>query len=137
MDKSYFVGKLCSVFTTPTNRDFKLENPKTFPEPIYQYFIGVVEAIDTEGIFLTQASTGCKSYFNLNNIIGICEEQVISEADPEFEEVTGKFKEAKKDALKKLKVHKKEDTPTEKYVDASSLKDLIEKAENCVAGEVK
>ena len=50
---NYFKGKVCTVFTNGTNRNFKEENPKTVVEHNLLYFMGVVEEIDEMGILLT------------------------------------------------------------------------------------
>lgn len=79
----YFVGKVCSVFTNTINRDFHKENPKNFVQQNVNYFVGVVENIDSQGVMITQLQTGFKSYFFLNNIVAICEEEVL---DPSKEQ---------------------------------------------------
>ena len=71
MDLNYFKGKVCSILTTPIQR--KLSNK----EEEIQYFVGVIEEITKEGVFMTQIATGLKGYFNINNIIGIFEEEVL------------------------------------------------------------
>jgi hypothetical protein len=71
MDLNYFKGKVCSILTTPIQR--KLINK----EEEIQYFVGVIEEITKEGVFMTQIATGLKGYFNINNIIGIFEEEVL------------------------------------------------------------
>ena len=68
---------MCTIFTTPTNRNFKDENPKTFVEQSYFYFLGVIEAIDDDGILVTQNETGLKSYFFKHSIVGISEEEIL------------------------------------------------------------
>lgn len=81
MNLTYFKGKVCSIFTVQTQR--KMKNA----EEEFQYFVGVVESIDSYGIFITQISTGLKSYFYANNIVGICEEEVLDPKDPNDSEI--------------------------------------------------
>lgn len=71
MNLNEFKGKVCSILTTPIQR--KLNNK----EEEIQYFVGVIEEITKDGVFMTQIATGLKGYFNLNNIIGIFEEEVL------------------------------------------------------------
>lgn len=79
----YFVGKVCSIFTNTINRDFHKENPKNFVQQNVNYFVGVVEDINSQGVMMVQLQTGFKSYFFLNNIVAICEEEVL---DPSKEQ---------------------------------------------------
>jgi hypothetical protein len=66
----HFVGKICSVFTCPVNRQLDQSE-------IHTYFLGVVEAVDEKGILLNQIGTYQKSYFFFPNIVGIAEEKVL------------------------------------------------------------
>ena len=49
----YFIGKICTIFTMPINRNFKEENPNTFIEQPYHYFLGVIEKITLEKVNAT------------------------------------------------------------------------------------
>jgi hypothetical protein len=80
---NYFVGRICTVFTTPINRNFKEENPATYPQQLVVYFTGVVDAVDDTGITLSQLDNGLKSYFFRSHIIGIAEEEVLDPSKPE------------------------------------------------------
>lgn len=66
----YFKGKVCTIFTTQINKDLS-EKEANF------YFLGIIEAVDNEGLLITQLSDNLKSYFFKDKIIGICEEKVI------------------------------------------------------------
>ena len=85
----YFVGKICTVLTGPLNRDFKEENPETYRQQVYQYFLGRVLEVDNNGILMEQILTPerLKSYFNFNNIVGLCEEQSIEANTEENENI--------------------------------------------------
>jgi hypothetical protein len=78
----YFLGKVCTIFTTQINRDFRTENPQKYPMMVYQYFIGYVEAIDDTGVLIKQAATGLKTFLFLDHVVGIAEEEV-EELKPE------------------------------------------------------
>lgn len=88
MKLEYFIGRVCTIFTTPTNRNFKEESPKTYPAPLYQYFTGMVESIDDQGILITQVMSKerQKSYFFIQNVIGIAEEMPLNPEIPEHAE---------------------------------------------------
>ena len=66
----YFVGKICSVFTTRSHRELTAEEA-------CNYFLGVVESIDEYGIFLAQISKGLKVFIMKDQIIAIAEEEVL------------------------------------------------------------
>lgn len=76
----YFIGKPCTIFTVNLNRNFKDENPATFVEQIYNYFFGIVEDADAEGIWIRQISNNKRSFFAKNYIVSIAEETML---DPE------------------------------------------------------
>ena len=112
----YFVGKVCTVFTQPINRDFKTENPQTYPQQLYFYFVGFVESVSETGIMLKQALTGMKTFLFLNHVIGISEEEVLDEKNPKHA--------AQIESFKKQQQQKKSQSP---FIDPDSLSDLVEK----------
>ena len=87
----YFAGKVCSVFTGPLNRDFKLEGAN-YLQQFYHYFLGVVEAIDEQGLLLRQVGSGLKIYFFKQSLIAIAEEEVLDPNKPEDEATIQEFK---------------------------------------------
>lgn len=121
----HFVGKVCTIFTTPTNRNYKEENPQTFPEPMYHYFTGRVEKIDALGILVSQVLTPekCKSYFFMQNLVGIAEEVELSPSNPVHAAEIDKIKKetAKEIASFNAKV---EQTPDSPFVNPESMSDL-------------
>lgn len=104
----YFVGKVCTIFTHPINRNFKEENPQTYPEPVLIYFIGVVESITDNGLLLqqvgnTESKKPLKSYFFLDKIIGIAEEEELSYDDPKDTEIIEHIKKQHQEQEQKMK----------------------------------
>lgn len=87
--QKYFIGKVCTVFTTQINRNFKEENPSRYPVNLYTYFVGFVEDIDEAGILLKQASTGHKTYLFMHNVVAVAEE-VLEEIKPEDIQILNK-----------------------------------------------
>ena len=83
MKLDYFKGKICTIFTNPINRDYQKENPKNFVSVMHVYFMGKVEQIDENGIWLTQISTNLKTFFRMSNVIGIAEEEIVKEEPKE------------------------------------------------------
>jgi hypothetical protein len=83
-----FEGKVCTILTVPTNRNFKEEavamgNPSLYPINLLDHFVGRIVQIDSAGVLLEHPIIGTKSYFRLNHIIGIIEEQELDRNDPE------------------------------------------------------
>lgn len=117
----YFKGKVCTIFTLPINRNYKEENPSTFPSQMYMYFVGLVEDIDEEGILLTQLQTTNKSYWFWDKIIGIAEEEVVDTP----EEVEKLEKIQKEEAEQRAKVQSASASPPSPYVDIEALNSLV------------
>lgn len=122
----YFVGKVCSIFTTETNRDFAKENPNTFLKVVYNYFMGVVESIDDDGIWINQIplENGAKSFFSWKFIVSIAEEPVLNPNDPKNAEIIEQFKALKEDTKKNLAV-KPPEVNANPYFNPDELSDLI------------
>lgn len=103
-----FVGKVCTVLTTTVNK-------VSFSDQQFSdFFTGIIESLDEDGIFSKHHVTGCMSYYSWQYIVGILEEQVISESDIEIPE-------------------KKEEEPplpesSSQYVDIDMLANLTSKA---------
>lgn len=106
---NYFKGKVCSIFTRPTNRNFREENPKTYMEQNVMYFVAVIEDVEDDGIFVTQVQTGLKSYFFLENLVGICEEEVLDPSNEKDAKVISAVKEKDKEIREMMAKYEKED----------------------------
>ena len=118
----YFLGRVCTIFTSPINRDFKQENPKTYPNPLFVYFIGFVEGVSEDGIWVKQLKTNCKSFFFFSHIVGIAEEQVLNPDDEKDMKVIEEFKEAnKKKEIKKME---------SEFIDPDSISSIVGKVKN-------
>lgn len=100
----YFVGKACTIFTTPINRNYKDENPGTFPKQMIVYFTGFVSEIDDSGVWLTNPMTGKQSFWAMTHLVGIAEEEVL---DPKKDAAEiaqmQRVKETAKTQLEKIK----------------------------------
>jgi hypothetical protein len=94
-----FVGKVCTVFTVPINRNFKDENPATFTEQVTNYFTGRVVEVDAEGVVLEQVTPErLRTFFFRNHIVAIAEEQVF---DPQKAKEAEKIRQIKNESVSK------------------------------------
>jgi hypothetical protein len=119
----YFVGKVCTIFTRQINRNYKEENPATFLEQMFHYFVGVVESVDEDGIMTTQVQGGQKSFWFMDNLVGIAEEQVLHPEKAEDAEIIQKYKAMKPETLPESM--KK---PASPFVDPAGLAQLAKQA---------
>lgn len=102
-DLEYFQGRVCTIFTIPTNRDFKSENPNTFPQPVFHYFVGKILEINSHGVTLEQWNNNKKlrSFFFLQHIVGLSEEEILNPNDPKDAKEIDSYKELNKKAPEK------------------------------------
>jgi hypothetical protein len=125
----YFVGKICTIFTVPTNRDFKSENPQTFPQPIFHYFVGKIIEISTRGILIEQWNNEkrLRTFFFIDHIISISEEEILDPSDPKDLKLIEEYKQVNEKTMKKATDHveelkrQKEKTDKNPYVDIGAL----------------
>jgi len=82
-DKKYFLGRVCTILTMPINRDYQAENPASYPQPLLEYFTGIVEHMGDEYIIVRQLGSDLKCMFYTSKIVGICEERTL---DPDVAE---------------------------------------------------
>lgn len=122
----YFKEKICTIFTVPFNRDFKSENPKTFPQPMFHYFVGRVVEIDAKGVWMEQWNSKKKlrSFFFFDHIVSICEEEILNPNDPEDSRIIDDYKKANEIA------HKQENEQENNYIDIDSLSKLASGNQN-------
>jgi hypothetical protein len=117
--KKIFLGKICTIFTSPTNRDYKSENPKTYPKPLYTYFVGLIEDIDDWGIYTAQATTGLPSFFLWTNVVGIAQEELLDPENEKDAEVIENIKSEYKEKIKTIPALK-----DGQYVDIENLDNI-------------
>ena len=95
-----FVGKVCTVLTHPTTRQYpRVPQDKQFDKNLTvehaQYFTGQVTDVDNYGIWLKHLHTKQISFYQFP-IIGIVEEQYITEKDPMMDKIKKDIEKAKK-----------------------------------------
>ncbi len=83
-----FVGHVCTILTTsvckPNFTDVQ------FPD----FFLGIIESIDEDGVFSRHPITGCKNFYSWPHVVGVFQEQVIEQNDPKYEEILKEIKSA-------------------------------------------
>ena len=84
----YFQGKICTIITRETNRNFRdeaiaMKKPEIYPINLMDHFLGRVIYIDTSCIVLEHPIIKTRSYFRSEHIISIIEEQELDQNNPE------------------------------------------------------
>ena len=124
----YFIGRICTIFTVPTNRDFKSENPQTFPQPVFHYFVGRVIEISQKGIFIEQWNNKKKlrTFFFMDHVVSVSEEEVLDPSRPEDMELIEEYKKANQPIRDEAKAESKKnnDESESPYVDIDSLESI-------------
>ena len=117
-----FVGQVCTILTTGVCKNNFTD--AQFPD----FFLGIVESLDEDGVFSKHPMTGCMNYYSWNHIVGIFQEQVIEENDPKFkdivEEIKNKSPEQKPEVFP---VDPKTENP--QFLDAELMANLTKQAQ--------
>lgn len=123
---NYFLDKICTVFTVPTNRDFKSENPQTFPQPVFHYFVGRVVEVNQKGICIEQWNSPKKlrSFFFIDHIVSISEEEILDPTNPKDREIIEEYKKTSETSAKGFET-KAEKPKKDNFLDIESLEGLI------------
>lgn len=86
-----FTGKVCTILTVGVGKN-------NFQDHQFaDFFTGIVDSIDEDGIFTRHHMTGCKNFYAMQYVVGILEEQVISEDNPEYEKIVNEVKKTSDD----------------------------------------
>ena len=122
-----FIGKICTVMTVPINRNFQSENEKTYPEVVYNYFLGRIESVDDDGVLMSQlgGEPPLQSYFFLPHIVSIAQEKEYREENPQDAEMIQQLKQqvdTQMEEHKKAMAAQKEDSGSE--IDPESLMEI-------------
>lgn len=83
-----FKGKVCTILTTT------IAKTNFQDQQFSDFFTGIIELIDEDGILTKHHMTGCINYYNWLHVVGILEEQVVTEDDPKYEEIMREIKNA-------------------------------------------
>lgn len=127
----YFVDKICTVFTIQTNRDFKSENPQTFPQPVFHYFVGKILSVEAKGVMMEQwnGSKKLKTFFFIDHIVSISEEEILDPSNPEDKEVINQYKKINESSMKKANdnietLKKQKESVKSPFIDINSLSEF-------------
>lgn len=90
----YFVGRPCTVFTTPINRNYREENPNNYVKQMINYFVGIVEVADEDGVVLKHLNDPGRTFFLMEHVVGIAEEQVLNPDKEDDRRVIDKLRSA-------------------------------------------
>ena len=118
--QSNFLGKICTILTKPiAQRDFS-------DHQFADFFTGVIDEIDDDGIFTTHTLTGCKNFYKMSEVIGIIEEQVLNDEDPKHQKIITELKEkqGKKNDKDNDDNDDNGDTNNQKFIDIDDLSGL-------------
>lgn len=110
-----FAGKVCTVMTRSSCKSNFTEAQFT------DYFTGIVESLDEDGLFVRHHITGCKSFFPMDGVVAILEEQTVTQDDPNFKKVAEEFD-------KVVSQSKPRPTNPSPYVDQDLLASLAKQA---------
>jgi hypothetical protein len=108
------VGKVCTITTVEVNFRFK-------PEQMMDYFMGTVEAIDDEFVWLKHPQTKCLSAVSRQYIVNIAEEQVLYEDNPEHAKIIEDYRQEKPITASKLAI-------PSPFVNPKALSEMAKKA---------
>ena len=115
-----FIGKFCTILTsTIAKTNFQ-------DQQFSDFFTAIVEHIDEDGVFAKHHITGCKNFYSWSHIVGILEEQVISEDNPEYEKIIQEIKKAPVEAQQSILPVNTNSSP---YVNADFMAGLAKQAQ--------
>jgi hypothetical protein len=115
-----FNGKICTVLTIGVNKS-------NFSDPQFSdFFTGFIETIEEDGIWTRHHLSGCKNFFPMQYIVGLLEEQVIEESNPEYQKV---MEEVKKSPPENKPVVQPYDMKNSPYVNPEMLAAMSKQAQ--------
>lgn len=109
------LNKVVTISTVEVNFRFK-------PEQMMDYFMGILEAIDDEFLWLRHPQTKCLSGIARKYIVNIAEEQVLYEDNPEHAKLIQEYRQEKPITAPKLTI------PTSQFVNPKALAEIAKKA---------
>ena len=120
-----FVGKVCTVLTTSVCKQNFTD--VQFPD----FFVGVIDSIDEDGIFSKHPLTSCINFYSWNYVVAIFQEQVIEETDPRYEKIMEeiKSKPEKKSGIMPVDISNNQEI---KFLDPETMAKLSEQAKAMV-----
>lgn len=89
----YFVGKVCTIHTKPTNWGLT-------PEGLLDYYTGIVDSVNECGICMTNVVNRKKTFIMMPAVIAIAEETMIEGGKEEHEASVKDYDAKKRDIFK-------------------------------------
>lgn len=117
-----FVGKVCSILTTSVSK------PNFTDVQFSDFFVGIIEEISEDGIFAKHPMTGCLAFYSWPQVVGIFQEQVIDQTDPQYETILSEIKKAPPEQQVNI-VPVNPRTGDSPYVDPETLANLAKQAQ--------
>lgn len=111
------VGKVCTVTTVEVNFRYK-------PEQMMDYFMGTLESVDDEFLWLRHPQTKCLSGIARRYLVNIAEEQVLYEDNPEHAKIIEAYRQEKPISAPKTAIPPQ----TPKFVNPKALAEIAKKA---------
>ncbi len=111
MDRQYFINKICTIITKPINRDFT-------EKVLQEYFVVKILSISDKFIIAQHAKENLLSYFNMDNVIAIQEEIVLSASNPKDQIKIKELEEKKQKEEPKI-------SSSSSFVSVQNLKNII------------
>lgn len=112
-----FCGKICTVLTVSVAKS------NFSDQQFSDFFTGFVESIDEDGVFLKHTLTDCKTFIGMNYLVGIFEEQMITQDNPVYEKIMNEINQPKPD-LQETEI------PISEFVDPNFMAKLAEQAKD-------
>jgi len=117
-----FIGKVCSVLTSSVAK-------QNFTDVQFSdFFVGIIEDISEDGIFAKHPMTGCLCFYSWPHVVGIFQEQVITQTDPQYENILSEIKKSPPEQQVNI-VPVNPMSENSPYVDADILANLAKQAE--------
>lgn len=117
-----FVGKVCSILTTSVAKS-------NFTDIQFSdFFVVIVEEVSEDGIFGKHAMTGCLSFYAWNHVVGIFQEQVIDQEDPQYENILSEVKKSQPEQQVNI-IPVNPQTGNSPYVNPDVMSDLVRQAQ--------
>lgn len=116
----YFVGKVCSVFTSPVNRSFDELHAR-------EHFVARIQEINADGIWGTHPHSGMMSFFAMPHVMLLAEEIELDPSNPEHAQMLQEFEQRTgKRVVSDVAPSPKQTAPPEEvpFVDIANLEKL-------------
>lgn len=118
---NHFVGKVCSIMTTPINRNFDERVAR-------EHFVILVSEINADGIWGTHPyNSDLMNFFRMENVVSIHQEEVLDPNNPEHQQMISEYE---KKTGKKIK-----SDLGRSPVDQNNLLPIIENPPPVIPGE--